>query len=51
LNADQIAAMQLRYYNSQVHEAAFVLPQFVVQVDESCGTDLKLCILGTRSMI
>ncbi|KAK5966703.1 Putrescine aminopropyltransferase [Trichostrongylus colubriformis] len=29
LTEDDIARMNLRYYNSQVHSAAFVLPQFV----------------------
>ncbi|KAK6045906.1 hypothetical protein COOONC_16587 [Cooperia oncophora] len=29
LTEDDITRMNLRYYNSEVHSAAFVLPQFV----------------------
>jgi spermidine synthase len=32
LSSDELKAMKLRYYNSQVHQAAFVLPQFVNEV-------------------
>ena len=28
LSDNEVRSMKLRYYNSQVHKAAFVLPQF-----------------------
>lgn len=28
INCQQATAMELRYYNSEIHKAAFVLPQF-----------------------
>lgn len=40
LTQKQVEQMQLKYYNSDVHQAAFVLPEFARKV--------SACRLGTR---
>ncbi|VDO79304.1 unnamed protein product [Haemonchus placei] len=42
LSEDDIVRMNLKYYNSQVHSAAFVLPQFVKKVSEDGSLKLLL---------
>lgn len=37
LTQKQVEQMQLRYYNSNVHRAAFVLPEFARKVSRSGG--------------
>lgn len=41
LTQKQVEQMQLRYYNSAVHRAAFVLPEFARKVSPHGGTPLS----------
>ena len=38
--AEQVREMGWKYYNSEIHEASFVMPQFAQQV--SCAVSLRI---------
>ncbi|KAL6736513.1 hypothetical protein Aduo_006858 [Ancylostoma duodenale] len=46
LSDDDVKRMKLRFYNSQVHSAAFVLPQFVKEVGKE-----KIYLLGCKFIV
>lgn len=48
LTQNQVERMQLRYYNSDVHRAAFVLPEFARKVSPwVAGPEMAQGLLGS----